>query len=270
MSAIVVMKLGGQIASGDLHNTVQTTRQLQAMGKHVVWVHGGGASITRALEHRGIVLPFVDGQRLTTPEAMEVVTSVLYTDINPRLVNALQSARVPAVGISAGDGILVASPLHSGSRTGRIVDTRVTNIKAQLNDGNVPVIAPIGVDGQGLHYNINADAAAAAIASALGAERMVFLTDVHGVYEDMHREEVIHRINAATLCDMLVSGCFQGGMVPKARAILTAMQAGVQAVFVVHGQDFPAIQWAVGLANEAVVSSDGVRGTCITPGEGIA
>lgn len=281
MSGIIVLKLGGQIASGELHHLSQTTRQLQDLGRQVVWVHGGGSSITEALKNRGIVLPFKDGQRMTSPEAMNVVEHVLCKVMNPSLVDALQFHGVHAVGMStAKDGILVASPLRNGWRTGRIESVRTQAICDHLQDGKVPVIAPIGMDSQGLHYNMNADAAAAAIAGALEADRMVFLTDVRGVYEDMSQGEVIPRTNTAALASMLANGCFQGGMVPKVQAILAAIQAGVQAVYVVHGQDLTAIQWAAGLttdangmtqASEFNESSDGVSGTCVTPiGEEIA
>lgn len=267
MAEWTVLKMGGSLQGAGLEALAGAIAWCQSHQRRVVVVHGGGPRISQALRDAGIDLPFVSGERVTTPEAMAVVEHVLARDINRELTERLQSAGIDAIGLSGLDGVLEAAPLSGRGRTARVRHVNTESIELLVAEGHVPVLAPLGFDGTGYDtgtgtgagqsYNINADLAAGAVAGALGAERVVFLTDVPGIYENFEAKELLTDTSAEHLQHLLHAGRFHSGMIPKVNAVLSALAAGVQSAFVVDGADALALLWAVGDEGE------GETGECV-------
>lgn len=264
MPTTVVFKLGGHIATGELQALARVIRIVQSAGNRVFVVHGGGPSISRALQERGLEMPFVNGLRRTSHEAMEVVACVLQSEVNPRVVQGLRDAGVSAARGLHEPGMLHAAPVAGLERTGRVTRVGSAQLVHRMNHGEVPVLAPLGVGEDGALYNVNADLAAAAIAGALAADRIVFLTDVHGIYENLAEAKLIRLSSPKALVAMRDDGCFRGGMLPKVDAILEALHGGANHAFVVHGQDESALQWAVRCNPERPNVDWLIRGTCVS------
>lgn len=244
---IVVIKHGGSTmeegaaTGGVLRDIVM----LRALGVRPVVVHGGGKAITAWLDRLGLPARFIDGLRVTDAETMTVVEMVLAGQVNKALVaglNRLDGGR--AIGLSGYDGALLTarrrrSPAGDLGHVGEIVAVRSELLERLLADGFIPVIAPVAADEQGIHYNVNADDAAAAVAGALRAEKLVFLTDVPGVMVDLDRDgrpEPVSQIDAATARQFIARGEIRGGMVPKVEAGLRALAAGVGSVHIIDGR----------------------------------
>lgn len=265
MRGVVVLKVGGSIGTADLSAPLAAIHWLLAAGKHPVVVHGGGPRITTALAEVGMSLPFRGGQRLTTAEAIPIVARVLSQEVNTDLVNCLRAAGICAQSFTHADGILLAKPLPEMGRTATVRAVACSGLEAAIRAGYVPVLAPVPVDDNGEPYNANADIAAGAVAAALAAERIVFFTDVDGIYSDFAAKRKLSWTFAAELRQGLKAGQFQGGMQPKVEAVLSALDAGTDAAFIVHGQQAQAALWAVA---EAVVPGDELYhhtapGTCV-------
>jgi acetylglutamate kinase len=213
---------------------------LSLVGIRPVVVHGGGPKITSTLRKMGIESTWVDGLRVTDESVAEVVQSVLAGVVNPDIVRLLIGHDANAVGVTGIDGGLL-SVRQKDERLGFVgeieeVDTGV--IDRILDVGFVPVIAPIG---RGSHdgkvYNINADTAAGAIAAALRAEKLVYLTDVEGVYDDHEGQSgLLERLTLRELRELLGSGKVQGGMLPKLASCVAAMEAGVHRAHILDGR----------------------------------
>lgn len=244
---VVVIKHGGSTmeegaaAGGVLRDIVM----LRAMGVRPVVVHGGGKTITAWLERLGLPARFVDGLRVTDAETMTVVEMVLAGQVNKALVAGLNRLDGGcAIGLSGFDGALLTarqrrSPAGDLGHVGEIVGVRSELLERLLAEGFIPVIAPVAADERGVHYNVNADDAAAAVAGALRAEKLVFLTDVPGVMVDADRDgtpEPVSRIDAATAHQFIARGEIRGGMVPKVEAGLRALAAGVGSVHIIDGR----------------------------------
>lgn len=245
MAEWTVLKMGGSLQGAGLQALSAAIGWCQGNGHRVVVVHGGGPRISGALEAAGIELPFVHGERLTTPEGMAVVERVLGQEVNAELTKSLRGAGIDAVGLSGTAGTIIAAPLPGRGRTARVGRVNVRDLQHLTALGHVPVLAPIGADEQGLSYNINADLAAGAVAGALAAQRVVFLTDVPGIYENFAAKQLMTDASAAELERLLSAGRFHSGMIPKVNAVLAALTAGVQRAYVVDGTDARALQWAV-------------------------
>ncbi|HEY7381101.1 MAG TPA: hypothetical protein VH572_07825 [Gaiella sp.] len=214
MSARIVLKLGGRVAA----ETAAQALALRAAGYDVVVVHGAGPQITAEMERRGIAPEFVDGRRVTTPGVLAVVRESL------RAVNAEVCARLgpDAVGL-AGDEIgLPATRVPHLGLVGDPIPSAPAAITDVLAEGRIPVVAPLATG----PLNVNADEAAAALAVGLGAERILFLSDVPGVIVD---DEVLPALPAEEADRMLGTGSFQGGIVPKLGAAILAARGGVRA-----------------------------------------
>lgn len=237
--------MGGSLQGAGLAALADAIAWCVAYGRHVAVVHGGGPRISQALADIGIELPFVHGERVTTDAGMAVVERVLADEVNGELVGQLRGQRIAAVGMSGADEILVAAPLPNCGRTARVDRVAIDRIVDAADVGCVPVIAPIGSDGTGLTYNINADLAAGAIAGALNAERIVFLTDVPGIYENWEAKTLLTDASSERLEHLLQTGRFHQGMIPKVSAVLNALQTGVRTAYVVSGTDAKALVWAV-------------------------
>jgi acetylglutamate kinase len=238
---IVVIKYGGSAQESDdlKASFAQDIVMLHAVGMKPVVVHGGGKNITGLLEDLGIESRFVDGQRVTTKEAMRVVEMVLSGEINKEIVALLNSQGARAIGISGKDAnFLEAAAKAEGAfgYTGTITQVNpeiVTNI---LDDGFVPVIAPIAGGGNLGHpgYNINADLAASQIAVALGARKVLFLTDTPGVLDK--EGHLITNLSIARTQERKADGTIHGGMVPKVDACIEALRGGVKKAHIIDGR----------------------------------
>jgi len=243
--ATVVVKYGGSTRSGDaeLSNTLQDVVLLKYVGLRPIVVHGGGKDISRLLEKLKIPTRFEDGLRVTDRDTMEVVEMVLGGKINKELVNVIHKLGGEAVGLSGKDGhMLEAVKVKSltGKDLGFVgkvtrVDTRV--LETLDRDLYIPVIAPLGVDKNGDTYNVNADEAAGAIAAALKAEKLVFLTDVPGLCKKKDDPKTLMpSLKAKDIPKLVKSGVIGGGMIPKTDACLTAVKAGVEKTHIIDGR----------------------------------
>lgn len=242
----VVVKFGGNaMVDPSLHRTfAQDVVELWHAGLRPVVVHGGGPQISAMLDRLDLEVRFEAGLRVTTPETMDVVRMVLTGQVQRELVGALNAHGPFAVGMSGEDAhtmTAVRRPAWVDGRpvdiglVGEVVDVDPGTVRTLLEQGRIPVISPIarGVDGE--VYNVNADLAASALAVALGAERLVVLTDVEGLYADWPRStEVIERLTAREL-DALLPG-LASGMLPKMEGCLRAVRAGVGRAQVIDGR----------------------------------
>lgn len=231
-----VIKLGGSA----LEN-LETQQELALLvaglrqkGHMVFLVHGGGPAINRALEASGLNWTFVNGQRRTSSEMMEIIDRVLSREVNSSVVNGLQMAGIPAVGLSgAGDKILTCQQVSEDlGRVGTVTGVELDPLLAIAQAGAVPVIAPLGYDANGLRFNINADKAAAKIASALKAHELIFLTDQKGVLNE--KKHLIRRATPGDVSEMIESGFIYGGMRVKVEAMMEALTEGVLSIRVLH------------------------------------
>jgi len=243
--ATVVVKYGGSTRSGDaeLKSTLQDIVLMKFAGMRPVVVHGGGKDITKVTEKLGIHSRFVDGLRVTDLPTMEVVEMVLGGKINKELVSTIQQLGGQAVGLSGKDGgMLEASRVKSktGKDIGFVgkvskVNTAVLDIldKEQF----IPVIAPLGLGKDGKTYNVNADEAAGAIAGALKAEKLVFLTDVPGICKKKEDPKTLFStIKAGEVAKLVKKGVISGGMIPKVEACLHALKSGVRKTHIIDGR----------------------------------
>jgi acetylglutamate kinase len=213
---------------------------LQSAGLRPIVVHGGGPEITRTLERFGQKSEFADGQRITGAEDVRVVEMVLTGKVNTEIVGLLHSAGGSAIGLSGKDGrLLMAHKLAPAPGkpdlgfVGEIESVNSDVIDMLLERGYIPVISPVGMGVDGVSYNINADVAAAEVAVAVGASRLIFLTDVPGILDGSGK--LITDIRGAEL-ESGLGGAIKGGMHVKAQAVTTALAGGVQAVHVVDGR----------------------------------
>jgi acetylglutamate kinase len=232
--ADVVIKIGGSLLDDALTRgaALEGAVRLTRTGLRAVVVHGGGRAITRTLDRLGIASEFREGLRVTTPEAMEVIESVLAGLVNKELVRGLAALGAPAAGLCGADGgCLVARP--GNAALGLVgeperVDARL--LDALLERGYLPVVASVAPDASGVMRNVNADSAAAAVAAAVRARAAVFLTDTPGVLgPDGVPFAFLAREGAARLAESGVAG---GGMIPKIRAAIDALEAGVETVVI--------------------------------------
>jgi len=212
---------------------------LKHIGVRPVIVHGGGPQIGATLERLGKDSRFVNGLRVTDDETMDVVEMVLGGKVNREIVELVQRGGGKAVGLTGSDGgmLRVRRRLHEGRDIGRVGEVAAVDagaITAVADAGFVPVIAPIGVDDDGLTYNVNADEAAGAIAQSLGAEKLILLTDVEGVRgADGALLPELSRDEARKL---IAEGVIRGGMIPKVECCLAALAGGVPRAHVIDGR----------------------------------
>ena len=242
----IVVKYGGNaMTSPELQQAfAEDVVFLRYAGVRVVVVHGGGPQITAHLDRLGLQSEFRGGLRVTTPETMEVVRMVLVGQVNSDVVSLVNAHGPFAVGLSGEDAQLftaerrdavVDGELVDLGNVGEVVDVQPQIVTALLDEGKVPVVATVarGLDGQ--LYNVNADTAAAALAVALAAEKLVVLTDVEGLFADWPAsDEVISEVKADELEALLPS--LSSGMVPKMAACLAAVRGGVPRAHVLDGR----------------------------------
>lgn len=217
---------------------------LKYIGLRPVIVHGGGPQIGRTLQRLGVESSFVDGLRVTDDQTMEVVEMVLGGSLNREIVALVQAAGGRAIGLTGSDGGMLrverrVSPQRDLGRVGQVVSVDPSAIQAVVAAGFVPVIAPIGVDEQGATYNVNADEAAAAIAQALSAEKLILLTDVAGVLDAAGG--LIAELHVPELGKRIAEGTIRGGMIPKVECCAAALAGGVRRTHIVDGRQLHAL-----------------------------
>lgn len=243
---VVVVKYGGNaMIDEDLKRAfAEDIVFLRYAGFKPVVVHGGGPQISAMLDKLGIESEFRGGLRVTTPEAMDVVRMVLTGQVGPELVGLLNKHGDLAVGLSGADGGLLTAEQTMPVIDGEPVDVglvgEVTGVQPQpvidlLNAGRIPVISTVAPDATGQVLNVNADTAAAAVAAALGAEKLMVLTDVEGLYADWpNSTDVIGEISPEELAEIIPM--LSSGMIPKMTACLAAIAGGVKRATVVDGR----------------------------------
>ncbi len=238
---IIVVKYGGQAlaASGVGGGFARDIALLRQTGLKPVVVHGGGAQISQLMERLGIKARFREGLRVTGAEEVKIAEMVLAGSINKMIVRALAAAGARACGLSGSDGgLFSARPLadKAGAELGLVGEVAAVDsalVDVLLARGIIPVIAPIGADGEQV-YNINADSAAGALAGALAAKRLVLLTDVAGILD--RSGALISKADPARINALLAEGAIHDGMKPKAETCLAALAAGVEAAVILDGR----------------------------------
>ena len=234
-----VFKYGGHaIPEGaSVDPSIEYLAKLIKSGVKLVVVHGGGPQINRELEIHGIKSEMIDGYRKTTPEVFEVVQRTLSGEVLRNLTNQFISQGINAVGISAGDGNLIRAK-NVKPELGLVGVVSAVNpelLKNLMAQGITPVISPIAVNSEGMGMNMNADLIAGAIGGALGAEAVLFSTDVSGIYRNWPDEtSLIESINSKELSSIAIS--FEGGMIPKAQAAINAIESGAKSVRIFDGR----------------------------------
>lgn len=241
----VVIKYGGNaMTSPELQEkTIEDIVLLSLVGIHVVVVHGGGPEINRVLARMGKTSRFVNGLRYTDEETMDVVRMVLCGKVNKDLAAMINRTGGRAVGLcGTDDSLLMAKKLEADGLdyglVGEIVGVRADIIKTAQGAGLIPVVATVaqGVDG-GDCYNINADTAAAQIAIAVGAEKLILLTDVKGIMADPHREDsLISYMGIDEVPPLIENGVITGGMIPKVNCCVDAIRGGVRRTHILDGR----------------------------------
>lgn len=239
----VVVKYGGSAMLDEVlqSNVIKDVALLKLVGMKPIIVHGGGKEITKWLEKLGHESTFVEGLRVTDDITMEVAEMVL-GKVNKGLVQMVEKLGVKAVGISGKDGatIKVERKIVNGKDiglVGNIKEVNVDLINTLLDNDFVPIIAPIGLDDNYNNYNINADDVACAVATAIGAEKLVFLTDIEGVYANPEdKSSLISVLTLDKADELLDSGYVGGGMLPKIKNCVDAVRNGVSRVHILDGR----------------------------------
>lgn len=248
----VVIKYGGNaMVSDDLKEKVmEDIALLKYVGVRPVIIHGGGPEITGFLKKVGKETSFVSGLRVTDEETVEIAEMVLDGKVNSEIVNLLNHRGVKAVGISGKDAGLIRAKkklatVYDGDDkkkvdigyVGQVEDVDTGILDDLLEGGYIPVIAPIGVDEDGMSYNINADYVAAEIAGALHAEKLLLLTDIEGVYKDYHdKTTFLSSLTQSEAREYIKTGVISGGMIPKIEACLRALDAGAGKSHIIDGR----------------------------------
>ncbi|MCR5303134.1 MAG: acetylglutamate kinase [Lachnospiraceae bacterium] len=240
---IVVIKYGGSaMKTDDLKNSViEDAILLKLVGFKPIIVHGGGKEISQWVEKTGGKSTFVNGFRVTDSDTMTIAEMVL-NRVNKELVTKIESQEVKAAGISGKDGGLlrVQKKMPDGQDIGYVGDIKLVDPEILfdlLEKDFLPVVCPIGFDDNYETYNINADDAACAIATAVGADKLVFLTDIGGLYRDLNDEDTkISRLTVSEAEELIDSGIVGGGMLPKISNCTSAVRAGVNRVHILDGR----------------------------------
>jgi acetylglutamate kinase len=246
---IIVIKYGGS-AMDDKNLEKKILKDiilLKYVGMKPVIVHGGGPEISEEMEKRHLIPHFVNGLRVTDEETMEITEMVLTGKINTRLVAEinLQISEGPgngvkAVGLSGEDAQLLTVKRHHIPELGLVGEVENVNpdiLMILLEKNYIPVIATVGVDKEGIRYNINADNVAAQIAISLQAEKLIFLTDVEGIFTDPSNPlSIISSLKLDEIKKLIESGCIHKGMIPKVDASIQAIKGGVKKIHVLNGK----------------------------------
>jgi len=238
---VIVVKYGGNAIEDDdaVAKFARDVVLMHAVGMRPVVVHGGGPQIGELMGRLGMVPRFVDGLRVTDAETLDVARMVLVGKVNRDIVSAINVHGPLAVGLSGEDaGLLLATARYP--ELGFVGDVHEVNpgiIQRLLAEDLIPVVSTIGAGADGQSYNINADTVAGAIAEALGAEKVVYLTDVPGLLADVDdASSLISHIDAKALQDLIDGGDLTGGMIPKIEACIHAVEQGVRSAHILDGR----------------------------------
>jgi acetylglutamate kinase len=262
----VVVKLGGNAIDEEIERAIaQDVLLLRSVGVRCVLVHGGGPQVDQMMKRMGKAPEFRDGLRVTDAETLEIVRMVLVGKVNRDLVARInqEAGDDPvAVGVAGEDGgLLVATPREASlGFVGDVKHVRADRLAKLLDDGLAPVVSTIGSDETGQPYNINADEAARAIAVAMGAEKIVYLTSAPGLLEDVNDESsLVQRLSSAELRARIDHESVSAGMIPKLRACADAVDGGVGSAHIVDGRVPHAI--LIELLTDAGIGTMITRGT---------
>lgn len=239
----IVVKYGGSaMVDHELKkNVIRDVALLKLVGFRPIIVHGGGKEITKWINKIGLETQFVNGLRVTDKQTMEVAEMVL-NRVNKGLVSMMEKVGLKAVGISGKDGTVlrVEKKLSGGRDIGFVGEVKEVNpllLNTLLDNDFIPVICPIGSDDEYHSFNINADDAACAIAKAMKASKLVFLTDIEGVYRDfLDKSSLISEMTTAEAKEFIASGNAGGGMLPKLQNCIDAIESGVSRVHILDGR----------------------------------
>lgn len=238
---IVVVKYGGNAMVNDKlkQQVMEDIVLLWLIGVKVVLVHGGGPEISDVMHRLGKQAEFVDGLRVTDKETVDIVQMVLAGKVNKSLVNLLEMKGGKAMGISGMDGRLIEAKMRNAALgfVGSITNVNIEPVTDLLEKGYIPVISTVGCDRDGNTYNINGDTAAAYIAGALGAERLIMMTDIAGILRD--KDDPATLIQELTIGDavkLFEEGVISGGMIPKVDCCIDAIHRGVKKVIIMDGR----------------------------------
>lgn len=242
---IFVIKYGGSIMTDEnlKKNLIEDITLLKYVGINPVIVHGGGPAINETLNRLNIKSKFIDGLRVTDEETMEVVEMVLAAKINKEVVAMINQMRGQAVGICGKDGGLIKAfkkiAVDKDVDLGYVGDVEKINptiVQGLIDDGYIPVIAPIGCDDNGNTYNINADTVAGKLAVSLNAEKLIYLTDVDGIrYDPDDENSRVSSLNFDEINKWIVEGKILGGMLPKVESCIEAVGNGVTRTHILNG-----------------------------------
>ena len=237
----IVVKYGGNAMINETlkQQVMEDIVLLWLIGVKLVLVHGGGPEISDLMARLGKKPEFVDGLRVTDKETVDIVQMVLAGKINKTLVNLLEMKGGKAMGISGMDGCLIESKMKDErlGYVGEITNINISPVVDLLEKGYIPVISTIGCDKEGNAYNINGDTAAAYIAGALGAERLIMMTDIAGILRD--KDDVSTLISTMTVSEaakLREEGVISGGMIPKVECCIEALNEGVNKVIIMDGR----------------------------------
>ena len=238
---IVVVKYGGNAMINEQlkEQVMEDIVLLHLVGVKVVLVHGGGPEISELMTRLGKKTEFVDGLRVTDKEAVEIVQMVLAGKVNKSLVNLLEMKGGKAMGISGMDGRLIEAKMRNASLgyVGSITNVNIEPVTDLLEKGYIPVVSTLGCDRDGNTYNINGDTAAAFIAGALGAERLIMMTDIAGILRDRdNADTLIPLITVDEAVELFRQGVISGGMIPKVDCCIDAINRGVKKVIIMDGR----------------------------------
>ncbi|WNF35780.1 acetylglutamate kinase [Bacillaceae bacterium IKA-2] len=236
MNDVIVVKCGGSTLQELSDHFYSSMKLLKEMNVTPIIVHGGGPEISRLLDKLNVQSEFVNGLRKTTAEVLEIVEMVLTGKVNKFLVTKLQLAGVDSLGLSGCDAALIkAKPIDFEQLgfVGEVVKVNELFLQQILSLNVVPVIAPIGIDDHGNHYNINADTAAGAIAESVSAKKMIFVTDVDGIIMD---QKLQRQVSVLEIEEMIENGTIYGGMIPKVKAAMKCLQGNIEEVHIINGK----------------------------------
>ncbi|RKD75605.1 N-acetylglutamate kinase [Sinobaca qinghaiensis] len=238
MREVVIVKCGGSTAEQLTPAFFESLKAMKDSGLYPIVVHGGGPAINTMLEKLDIQSEFVDGLRRTTKPVLDTAEMILSGKMNKYIVSEIQKQGQKAVGLSGVDGELLQAECINEEKLGLVgeinkVETSLLNVLMEW--GAIPVIAPIATDESGGRLNVNADSAASSIATAMNATRLLFITDVNGIYAN---NEMISQINEEKIEELIQSGVIYGGMVPKVKAALAGLKGNIKEVVIAgaHGE----------------------------------
>tara|TARA_B100000929_G_scaffold49534_2_gene35944 strand:+ start:779 stop:1717 length:939 start_codon:yes stop_codon:yes gene_type:complete len=238
---VVVVKFGGSAMESDelADQFAQDIVLMHSVGIKPVVVHGGGPQIGDLVERLGLSTEFKDGQRVTDKETLEIAQMVLVGKVNTDIVSSINVHSPIAVGLSGGDSKLIEATQRDSSLgyVGDVVKINPSIVDCLMEENLIPVISTIGTDSNGQAYNINSDTVAAALAGSLKAERLLYLTDVEGLLEDVSDPaSKISKIGISSLNDLIDKEIVKSGMIPKAQACIDAIKEGVGSAHMVDGR----------------------------------